>query len=46
MKLTSDQVAKVVPDRVFSVAIHPTRDKVLVAGGGKWGAVGLWDVVS
>ncbi|XP_064601418.1 WD repeat-containing protein 76-like [Liolophura sinensis] len=43
-KLTSDRVAKVVPDRVFSVAIHPTRDKVLVAGGGKWGAVGLWDV--
>lgn len=39
-----DTVAKVVPDRIFSMSIHPTEDKVLLAVGGKWGAVGIWDV--
>ena len=32
------------PDRIFSLAIHPTQSKVLVAAGGKWGALGFWDV--
>ena len=32
------------PDRIFSLAIHPTETKVLVAAGGKWGAIGFWDV--
>lgn len=42
--LQTDQVAKVVPDRIFSLDIHPTEDKLLVAVGGKWGGLGLWDV--
>ncbi len=37
-------VAKVVPDRIFSLAVHPTESKHLIAAGGKWGGVGLWDV--
>ncbi|XP_069134241.1 WD repeat-containing protein 76-like [Argopecten irradians] len=45
MKLIEERVAKVVPNRVFSVDIHPSEDKVLVAAGDKWGAVGLWDVM-
>ncbi|XP_060065079.1 WD repeat-containing protein 76-like [Ylistrum balloti] len=45
MTLTAERVAKVVPNRVFSVDIHPSEDKVLVTAGDKWGAVGLWDVV-
>ena len=37
-------VAKVTPTRIFSLAIHPTESKLLVAAGAKWGGVGLWDV--
>ncbi|XP_046559731.1 WD repeat-containing protein 76-like [Haliotis rubra] len=44
--LTEDRVAKVVKDRIFSIKIHPTKDKVLVAAGDKWGRVGFWDVMS
>merc|ERR1711997_1150674 len=44
LKITEEQVAKVVPDRIFSLAIHPTETKLLVAAGGKWGALGFWDV--
>ncbi len=33
-----------VPTRIFSLAVHPTESKVLVAAGGKWGAIGFWDV--
>jgi hypothetical protein len=39
-----DRVAKVVPNRIFSLAIHPMSAKKVVAVGGKWGAVGIWDV--
>ena len=42
--LQASRVAKVVPDRIFSLAVHPTEEKVLVAAGGKWGGLGLWDV--
>ena len=38
-------MAKVVPNRIFSLAIHPSTSKLLVAAGGKWGNVGLWDVM-
>merc|ERR1711997_1313150 len=44
LKIRAEQVAKVVPDRIFSLAIHPTETKLLVAAGGKWGALGFWDV--
>ncbi len=38
-------MAKVVPDRIFSMAVHPTESKILLAVGAKWGGVGLWDVL-
>ncbi|XP_070532217.1 WD repeat-containing protein 76-like [Ptychodera flava] len=44
MTITEDRVAKVVPDRIFSIAIHPSVSKTLVFAGGKWGSLGLWDV--
>jgi hypothetical protein len=37
-------VAKVVPSRVCSLAIHPMESKRLVAVGDKWGSLGLWDI--
>lgn len=46
LTLRADRVAKVVPDRIFSLAIHPTEDKMLVMAGDKWGKLGFWDVVS
>ena len=46
LTLRADRVAKVVPDRIFSLAIHPTEDKTLVMAGDKWGKLGFWDVVS
>ena len=46
MALTPNRVAKVTKDRVFSVAVHPTREKVLVMAGDKWGKIGFWDLVS
>lgn len=39
-----DQVAKVVPERIYSVATHPSKTKLVVAAGDKNGYVGLWDV--
>ncbi|KAM9366690.1 WD repeat-containing protein 76 [Symphorus nematophorus] len=42
MRITEDQVAKVVKDRIFSAAFHPCTSSLLVAAGDKWGKVGLW----
>ena len=45
LRITPERVAKVVPNRIFSLAIHPTESKVLLAAGGKWGSIGFWDVL-
>lgn len=39
-----DLVAKVTPDRIYGIATHPTRDKLIVCAGDKGGHVGIWDV--
>ena len=46
MTITEERVAKLVPKRIFGMAIHPSQERVLVAAGGKWGELGMWDVVS
>ena len=38
-------MAKVVPDRIFSVSLHP-GSKPVVATGGKEGHLGLWDILA
>ncbi|KAL4225515.1 WD repeat-containing protein 76 [Mactra antiquata] len=45
-KITENLVAKVVPDRTFSVAIHPSETKVIAAAGDKWGKIGIWNVLN
>lgn len=45
MSIGEDRVAKVVPNRIFSMAIHPSEDMVLAVAGGKWGKLGFWNVV-
>ena len=39
-----DDIAKLVPDRILSLEMHPAHTKLLVAAGDTWGRVGLWDV--
>jgi len=46
MQMKADSVAKLVPSRIFSVAVHPSPSCVLAAVGDKWGRVALWDVGS
>ena len=41
---SEDCVAKVVPDRIFSINFHPTSHKLLTAAADKSGYLGLWDV--
>ena len=43
--LSSDHVHKVVKDRIFSVAVHPSCEQVIVAAGDKWGKIGFWHMV-
>ena len=45
IKLRESGVSKVVPSRIFSVAVHPNVERVLAACGDKWGRLGLWHVV-
>lgn len=35
-------VAKVCPDRIYSVAVHPSTESTIVCAGDKAGYVGLW----
>ena len=37
-------VCKVTPDRIYSVATHPSESKLICCAGDKQGYVGLWDV--
>jgi hypothetical protein len=41
---SENHVAKVVPDKIYSVAFHPSPHKLIVAAGDKNGHLGLWDV--
>ncbi|XP_041367675.1 WD repeat-containing protein 76-like [Gigantopelta aegis] len=46
LNLGENRVIKVVKERIFSLAIHPSENKILVAAGDKWGNLGFWDVES
>lgn len=37
-------VAKITPDRIYSIVCHPSDDALLVSAGDKQGFVGLWNV--
>ena len=37
-------VAKVTPDRIYSVCTHPSESKLICGAGDKQGYIGLWDV--
>ena len=42
LTVAETDVAKVVPERIYSLAWHPSPDKLLVAAGDKWGRVGFF----
>ncbi|XP_017203403.3 WD repeat-containing protein 76 isoform X1 [Oryctolagus cuniculus] len=44
MVINEDTVCKVTRGAVFSVALHPSETRTLVAAGAKSGQVGLWDL--
>merc|ERR1712123_419192 len=46
LSLSEEQVAKVVPGRIFSLALHPSSNFLIAAVGDKSGHVGLWDVLA
>jgi hypothetical protein len=37
-------VAKLCPDRIYSMAVHPSNDNLIVCAGDKSGHVGIWHV--
>ncbi|PJF16900.1 hypothetical protein PSACC_03286 [Paramicrosporidium saccamoebae] len=36
-------IAKAVEERIYSMAVHPNCDKIIVSAGGKFGSLGIWD---
>ena len=44
LDLHEDDVAKLVPERIYSLEVHPDASRLLVVAGDTWGKVGLWDV--
>ncbi|XP_042639629.1 WD repeat-containing protein 76 [Orycteropus afer afer] len=44
MVISEDTVCKVAKGAVFSVALHPSETRTLVAAGAKSGQIGLWDL--
>ena len=40
MTVSADHVIKVVPHRIYSMAVHPCESNTLVAAGSKWGHLG------
>ena len=47
MTVSSDAVvAKIVPDRIYGIAAHPSPSALIVAAGDKTGYVGIWNVDS
>jgi len=46
LSVSEEQVAKVVPGRIFSLALHPSSNPLVAAVGDKSGHVGLWDILA
>ncbi|XP_028415093.1 WD repeat-containing protein 76-like isoform X2 [Dendronephthya gigantea] len=44
LQVHPENVHKVVPNRITTMAIHPSCEKTVVCAGDKWGNVGFWDV--
>ncbi|XP_038606137.1 WD repeat-containing protein 76 isoform X2 [Tachyglossus aculeatus] len=44
MAVSEETVCKVTKDRIFSLAVHPSESRLLVAAGDRLGQVGLWDL--
>jgi len=46
LSVSEELVAKVVPERIFSLAVHPSPTTLIAAVGDKGGSVGLWDILA
>nr|CAD7268224.1 unnamed protein product [Timema shepardi] len=45
LTLDSKRVARVLSSMIYSIALHPSEARLLVAVGGRAGQIGLWDVL-
>ena len=43
LELEEDSIAKMTPDRIYSVAVRPCSSSVIIAAGDKTGHLGLWN---
>ncbi|ORX91415.1 WD40 repeat-like protein [Basidiobolus meristosporus CBS 931.73] len=41
-----EPTVKVTPERIYSSAFHPSKEKILLCAGDKFGTLGIWDVNS
>lgn len=39
-------IAKLVQERIYSMAVHPDPQKIIVSAGGKEGGLGIWDATA
>jgi WD40 repeat protein len=44
LKLDESDVQKMTPQRITSVALHPSEQKIIAVAGDKNGYIGIWDV--
>ncbi|XP_068814550.1 WD repeat-containing protein 76 isoform X2 [Struthio camelus] len=44
MTLSENNIKKVVKNRIYSMAIHPSESTIFVAAGDKFGQIGFWNV--
>ena len=41
-----NNVRKIIPSRITTMAFHPSCDKTIICAGDKTGNIGVWNVVS
>jgi hypothetical protein len=42
LTLQAERLCKVVPHRIYSMAVHPEENNLLLAVGDKWGNLGMY----
>ncbi|CAG2065125.1 unnamed protein product [Timema podura] len=45
LTLDSKRATRVLSTMIYSIALHPSETKLLVAAGGRAGEIALWDVL-
>ena len=43
LQVSERDVAKTVPERIFSISFHPSANKLIAVAGDKWGNIGFFE---